>query len=240
MSITPVIPKSIKGGAKRQIILDTETTGLDPADHRIIEIGCIELENRCFTGSYFHRYLNPMRSVDQGAFAVHGIDNAFLQDKPLFQEIHEELFAYLEGAELIIHNAPFDIGFLDREFKLSKADFGHIVEHCKVVDTLDLARRLRKGRRNNLDALCKDYKVDNSQRDLHGALKDARLLGEVYLRMTGGQMHFDLAATHPKISPEMPNKFLKAKSTDKLVVLKANDEEQAMHTAYLQWLEREF
>ena len=239
MSVTSSIPKSIKGGARRQIILDTETTGLDPGEHRIIEVGCVELENRSFTGSYFHRYINPMRSIDKGAFAIHGIDNAFLEDKPLFHEIGEELFAYLEGAELVIHNAPFDLGFLDREFTRSKTKFGCMTDYCKVVDTLVLARRLHPSQRNNLDALCKRYKVDNSQRDLHGALKDARLLGEVYLRMTGGQMHFDLAATHPKISPEMPNKFLKAKNTDKLIVLKANDEEQAMHMAYLQWLERE-
>lgn len=225
-----------KNHSKRQIVLDTETTGLDPEEHRIIEVGCVELENRRFTGKFFHRYINPMRAIDKGALAVHGISSEFLSDKPLFSEIGEELLAYLDGAELIIHNAPFDLGFLDKEFNRVKPNFGGVKNRCGVVDTLPLARRLYPSQRNNLDALCKRLKVDNSQRDLHGALKDARLLGEVYLRMTGGQVHFDLSAAYSKVSEDMPNQCLTASSSDKLVVLKASDEEQAMHEAYLAWL----
>ena len=221
---------------KRQVVLDTETTGLDSAEHRIIEVGCVELENRRFTGKFFHRYINPMRDIDKGALAVHGISNEFLSDKPVFSEVSEELLAYLEGAELIIHNASFDISFLDKEFNLLKANFGSIKNRCSVVDTLAVARRLYPSQRNNLDALCKRLKVDNSQRELHGALKDARLLGEVYLRMTGGQVHFDLSAAYSKPTHSRANQFLETNSLDKLIVLKASQEEQAEHEAYMAWL----
>jgi DNA polymerase-3 subunit epsilon len=172
----------------RQIILDTETTGLE-ADrgHRIIEIGCVELVNRRLTGRRFHRYLNPDRDIDEGALAVHGITRAQLEGEPRFREIADELLAFCEGAELVIHNAAFDIGFLDAELKRLPGELTPIQARCRVLDTLTLARELHPGQRNSLDALCKRYGVDNSQRDLHGALLDAMILADVYLAMTGGQ-----------------------------------------------------
>lgn len=177
----------------RQIILDTETTGLDPAQgHRIIEVAAVEMINRRFTGNYLHHYINPEREIDAGAQKVHGITSQFLQDKPTFQEVAEELLAYIHHSELIIHNAPFDIGFLEHEFqlqnKLYKKSFPRISDCCTVIDTLIMARQKHRGQKNNLDALCKRYQVDNSRRDWHGALIDAELLGGVYLAMTGGQM----------------------------------------------------
>ena len=172
----------------RQIILDTETTGLE-ADrgHRIIEIGCVELVNRRLTGRRFHRYLNPERDIDEGALAVHGITRAQLEREPRFHEIADELLAFCEGAELVIHNAAFDLGFLDAELQRLPREFVPMTARCRVLDTLSLARGLHPGQRNSLDALCKRYGVDNSQRDLHGALLDARILADVYLAMTGGQ-----------------------------------------------------
>lgn len=172
----------------RQIVLDTETTGLEPSHgHRIIEIGCVELQNRRLTGNNYHQYIQPDREIDPGAQEVHGITNEFLQDKPLFNDIIEDLINYLKGAELIIHNAPFDVGFLNHEFKLAGDKYGYVEDICSVTDTLVMARKMRPGQKNNLDALCKNYEVNNSQRELHGALLDAELLAEVYLRMTGGQ-----------------------------------------------------
>lgn len=171
----------------RQIVLDTETTGLEPQlDHRIIEIGCIELVDRRPTGRVLHRYLNPDREIDAGAIEVHGLTNEFLADKPRFADIADELVEFLRGAELVIHNAPFDVGFLNAEFaRLGR--HGTVADHCTVLDTLEMARARHPGQRNNLDALCKRYMVDNSQRTLHGALLDAEILADVYLAMTGGQ-----------------------------------------------------
>lgn len=179
--------------SQRQIILDTETTGLEVGEgHRIIEIGAIELVNRRVTGNNFHHYLNPERMVDAGALEVHGISNQFLADKPRFADIGKSLFDYLRGAELVIHNAAFDIGFLDMEFaRLGYAE--KLGEVCGVIDTVAMARRLHPGQKASLDALCKRYGVDNSNRDLHGALLDARLLADVYLAMTGGQAALLLA-----------------------------------------------
>lgn len=177
----------------RQIVLDTETTGLDPAQgHRIIEIGCVELLNRKLTGKHLHLYINPEREVDAGALEVHGITNEFLADKPVFAEIVDLFLEFVQGAELIIHNAPFDIGFLD--YELARLDRGYktMLEYCSVVDSLALARKKHPGQKNNLDALCKRYDVDNSQRVLHGALKDAEILADVYLLMTGGQSSLHL------------------------------------------------
>jgi DNA polymerase III subunit epsilon len=171
----------------RQIILDTETTGLDPGEHRIIEIGCIELVDRRRTRNVFHHYLNPERPVDAGAVAVHGLTDAFLADKPRFAELSAALLEFLTGAELVIHNAPFDVGFLDAEFRRLDPRWQGISSRCAVIDTLQLARERHPGQRNSLDALCKRYQVDNSGRDLHGARLDATLLCEVYLSMTGGQ-----------------------------------------------------
>lgn len=173
----------------RIIVLDTETTGLEPSQgHRIIEIGCVELNNRRLTGNNYHQYLQPDREIDEGAQQVHGISNEFLQDKPRFKDIVDDLMQYLKGAELVIHNAPFDVGFLDHELKLAGDDKGAINDYCSVTDTLVMARKMHPGQKNNLDALCKRYDVNNSQRDLHGALLDAEILSEVYLRMTGGQV----------------------------------------------------
>ncbi|ODS23853.1 DNA polymerase III subunit epsilon [Candidatus Endobugula sertula] len=173
----------------RQIVLDTETTGLEPeSGHRIIEIGCIELENRKFTGRHYHQYVQPEREVEEQAIEVHGITNEFLVGKPIFSEVMDEFMAFVQGAELIIHNAPFDIGFLNYELAhYGDNKYQPITEYCCVVDTLVMARQKHPGQKNNLDALCKRYGVDNSQRDLHGALLDSEILADVYLLMTGGQ-----------------------------------------------------
>lgn len=179
--------------AFRQIVLDTETTGLDPQQgHRVIEIGCVEIENRRLTGNHFHRYLNPEREVDEAAIEVHGLTPEFLADKPRFEQIEQEFLDFVSGAELIIHNAPFDIGFLDYELQLTNSGHREMASHCSVLDTLVLAREKHPGQRNNLDALCKRYGVDNTQRQLHGALLDAEILADVYLIMTSGQSSFVL------------------------------------------------
>lgn len=179
---------------KRQVILDTETTGLSVEQkHRIIEIGCVEMKNRRPTGNNFHHYVNPEREVDFGAQQVHGLSTEFLAEKPLFADIAHQLWDYLIGAELVIHNAPFDMGFLEMEF--ARLGFPQkLSEVCTVTDTVTMARRLHPGQKANLDALCKRYNVDNSNRDLHGALLDARLLADVYLAMTGGQSRLTLEA----------------------------------------------
>lgn len=172
----------------RQLVLDTETTGLQTEDgHKIIEIGCVELINRKFTGKRLHYYLNPGREIDSGALAVHGITNDFLKDKPLFTDIAEEFIHFISDAELIIHNAPFDVGFLQYELKLCQQKWKSLTHYCRITDTLVMARKLHVGQRNSLDALCKRYHVDNTHRELHGALLDAHLLAQVYLAMTGGQ-----------------------------------------------------
>jgi DNA polymerase-3 subunit epsilon len=184
----------------RQVVLDTETTGLEPElGHRIIEIGCVELLNRRLTGQRFHQYLQPDREIDPGAVEVHGLTNAFLADKPRFADVAEDFLAFVRGAELIIHNAPFDVGFINHELTRFSAGLGTLTEHCQVLDTLALARQLHPGQKNNLDALCRRYGVDNSQRDLHGALLDAEILAELYLAMTGGQaaLALDAASAGP-------------------------------------------
>jgi DNA polymerase-3 subunit epsilon len=172
----------------RQVVLDTETTGLDPAQgHRVIEIGCVEIDNRRLTGRHFHCYLNPDRDIDEGAVQVHGITSEFLADKPRFTQIVEDFLQFVAGAELIIHNAPFDLSFLDSELALTGSPHRSLQALCPVTDTLLMARKKHPGQRNSLDALCKRYEVDNSQRELHGALLDAEILADVYLAMTGGQ-----------------------------------------------------
>jgi DNA polymerase III subunit epsilon len=180
----------------RQIVLDTETTGLDPeSGHRIIEIGCIEIANRRITDRRYHQYINPDREIDAGAIEVHGLTTEFLATKPKFAEVAEEFLDFVRGAELIIHNAPFDTAFLDCEFKLLAEAWGSVHDHCRVFDTLTLAREIHPGQRNSLDALCRRYEVDNTHRELHGALLDAELLADVYLAMTGGQVDLQLMAT---------------------------------------------
>lgn len=176
----------------RQVVLDTETTGLDPLQgHRIIEIGCREIINRRLTERYFHHYLQPDQTIDPGAQEVHGISNEFLADKPRFGDIAADLIHFLRDAEVIIHNAPFDVGFIDHELKRLGGGWGRLQDYCTILDTLLLARQRHPGQKNSLDALCKRYKVDNSQRDLHGALLDAEILADLYLTMTGGQVSLE-------------------------------------------------
>ena len=173
---------------ERQIVLDTETTGLEYRQgHRIIEIGCVELVNRKLTGNNYHVYLNPEREIDQGAMEVHGITNEFLSDKPLFADVYEKMLEYLSDAELIIHNAPFDVGFLNAELERIPNPTPTIAQICGVHDTLIQARKMHPGQRNDLDSLCRRYEIDNTHRDLHGALLDAEILADVYLSMTGGR-----------------------------------------------------
>lgn len=177
----------------RQVVLDTETTGLEwEQGHRIIEIGCVELINRRKTEQTFHSYLQPDREIDAAAEEIHGLSNEMLADKPSFADIAENFLSFVNGAELVIHNAAFDVGFLNHELNLAGSERTNIEEICNVLDTLILARQLHPGQRNSLDALCKRYNVDNSRRDLHGALLDARLLADVYLAMTGGQATLSL------------------------------------------------
>ena len=214
----------------RQIVLDTETTGLDPKQgHRIIEVGCVELINRQLTGRHFHYYLNPEREIEAEAMKVHGITNEFLLDKPKFSQIVEELFTFIKGAELIIHNAAFDVNFLNHEFRLTGGGWGAIADHCTVFDTLTNARQLHPGQKNNLDALCKRYSIDNSQRDLHGALLDAQILARVYLAMTGGQVNLFDETLNAEIVANTDVAKLAMKRNDKLrlTVLTATTEELA-------------
>lgn len=217
----------------RQIVLDTETTGLEPADgHRIIEIGCLEMIERRLTGRDFHVYVNPERSVESGAMEVHGISNEFLADKPRFADVADEFIEFIRDSELIIHNAPFDVGFLNAE--LDRLDAPTRVEsHASILDTLVLARELHPGQRVSLDALCKRYEVDNSGRELHGALLDAELLAEVYLVMTGGQVDLalDLAAD---ITPGDAGGPKTEIDPARLVVREATAEELDAHQARLE------
>ena len=172
----------------RQVVLDTETTGLNPEEgHRVIEIGCVELINRRLTNNRYHVYLNPDRIIDDGAIEVHGITNEFLSDKAHFADIIDDFIAFIRDAELIIHNAPFDVGFLNHEFSLQKQKPGKVEDYSQIFDTLTYARKKHPGQRNSLDALCKRYGIDNSHRELHGALLDAEILADVFLLMTGGQ-----------------------------------------------------
>ena len=172
----------------RQIILDTETTGLEHTQgHRIIEIGCVEVKNRRKTEQYYHQYLNPERDIEDGAFEVHGISNETLADKPVFSDIAQDFINFIRDSELIIHNAPFDVGFINAELQMLGPEWGQLEDYCQITDTLVMAREMHPGQRNSLDALCKRYEVDNSQRELHGALLDAQILLDVYLAMTGGQ-----------------------------------------------------
>ncbi|WP_110709035.1 DNA polymerase III subunit epsilon [Salinicola sp. CR57] len=183
----------------RQIVMDTETTGIDPREgHRIIEIGGIELINRRFTGRTYHQYVNPERDIEAEAIGIHGITNERVANEPVFAQIADGLWEFMRGAQLVIHNAPFDVGFFDHEFRLLKAArgepvLGPVAEHCSVLDTLKMAREMHPGQRNSLDALCKRYDIDNGQRVLHGALLDSEILADVYLAMTGGQTALSLA-----------------------------------------------
>ena len=222
----------------RQIVLDTETTGLSTGQgHRIIEIGAIELVNRRLTGREFHRFLNPERDIDEGAERVHGISRADLETAPRFQEVADELLEFIKDAELVIHNAEFDVGFLEHELELMKHPRPSITQHAQVLDTLSLARELHPGQRNSLDALCKRYEVDASNRDLHGALIDADLLARVYLAMTGGQTALFLDESESSGEKEKGGIAIRASRPDlKLVVVRASEAENAAHEAMLEKL----
>jgi DNA polymerase-3 subunit epsilon len=222
----------------RQIVLDTETTGLEPEQgHRIIEIGCVEMINRRLTGRTFHHYLNPERDIDPGAQEVHGLSAEFLSDKPAFGEIVEEFLEFVGDAELVIHNAPFDVGFLDAELSRLERQLPRMQALCPVLDTLVLAREMHPGQRNSLDALCRRYQVDNSQRELHGALLDARILAEVYLAMTGGQAALSLGTERASSAAGQQVEQRMDRTGLKLVVVKATAEEIAAHEATLDRIE---
>lgn len=222
----------------RQIVLDTETTGLNPrTGDRVIEIGCVELLNRRLTGNNFHSYINPERDSEEGALAVHGLTTEFLSDKPKFAEIAGELCEYLKGAEIIIHNAPFDIGFLDAEFeRLKIARFNQQVG--EVIDTLVRAKEMYPGKRNSLDALCDRYGISNSHRALHGALLDAELLAEVYLAMTRGQNSLTMDhADETELGSE--GQVLEVPPLAEIIVLSASTEEMTEHEAMLDRLDKD-
>lgn len=222
----------------RQVVLDTETTGLDPKKgHRIIEIGALELMDRQLTGRQFHVYTNPAREIEQGALEVHGITAEFLQDKPPFAEIADDLLAFVEGAELIIHNAPFDIEFIDNELALAGHELTSITAVADVLDTLEVARELHPGQRNNLDALCKRYAVDNSSRSLHGALLDAEILVDVYLAMTGGQV--DLGLSLESVTAADVDDGSVMTEHPEITVLRASPEELEQHQARVQDIEKQ-
>ena len=223
----------------RQVVLDTETTGLNPQEgHRIIEIGCVELVNRRLTGRHFHVYINPQRVIDSGAIEVHGITNEFLTDKPLFTDIAGDFIQFIKESELIIHNAPFDVGFINHEFALLDKTLGTVNRYSEVFDTLTFARKKHPGQRNSLDALCKRYGIDNSHRELHGALLDAEILAEVYLLMTGGQSSLLEEATDS--GQEQTNLQVKRVLADRkpLAIIYCNEDELQQHQARLAAIEK--
>jgi DNA polymerase III subunit epsilon len=224
----------------RQIVLDTETTGLEvEQQHRIIEIGCVELVNRRLTGRSFHRYLNPERDIDEGAQQVHGLSREQLSKEPKFVQIHDEFLEFVRDAELIIHNAPFDVAFLNAECERVVSAGRKITDLCRVLDTLALARQMHPGQRNSLDALCKRYSVDNSHREYHGALLDARILAEIYLAMTGGQAKFSLSAqsdtARSRARQAAPTRFADGMH---IVIVQATDEELTAHEHVLALLDK--
>jgi DNA polymerase-3 subunit epsilon len=222
----------------RQIVLDTETTGLEvEQQHRIIEIGCVELFNRRLTGRSFHRYLNPERDIDWGAEQVHGLTAEQLAKEPTFLAVHAEFLEFIRDAELIIHNAPFDVAFLNAELERI-ASTHRVTDLCPVLDTLVLARQMHPGQRNSLDALCKRYSVDNSQREYHGALLDARILAEVYLAMTGGQGSLVLSAESDTERSRARQAFPNRSSEIRIAVVGANEEETAAHEHILALLDK--
>ncbi len=222
----------------RQIVLDTETTGIDPNDgHRIIEIGCVELVERQLTGRNYHVYINPEREVEAEAITVHGITNEFLKDKPKFAEVANDFFEFIKGAELVIHNAAFDVGFMDAEFARLKP-VRKTADHCGIVDSLAIARKKHPGQKNNLDALCKRYGVDNSNRDLHGALLDAEILADVYLLLTGGQTALSLDAGAEEGSSGTGIRRLPAERPA-LNVIRASEDEHGAHEDFMAMLEKQ-
>lgn len=232
-----------KSNTDRVVVLDTETTGMPVTDgHRIIEIGCVEVIGRRLTGRHYHVYLQPDREVDEGAIAVHGITNEFLLDKPRFRDVADEFFEFIKDAQLVIHNAAFDLGFINNEFALlGQQERAEITDHCTVLDTLLMARERHPGQRNNLDALCKRYGVDNSGRDLHGALLDAEILADVWLTMTGGQTNLSLAGDGESADGGRPQPSpIRRLPADRprTAVLRASEEETAAHMARMAAIEK--
>lgn len=224
----------------RQIVLDTETTGLDPQQgHRIIEIGCVEIENRKLTGNHFQVYLNPDREIDEAAIEVHGITSEFLADKPRFRQVEQEFIDFVNGAELIIHNAPFDVGFLDYELDQTESSNQNLAQFCTVLDTLVFAREKHPGQRNSLDALCKRYEVDNTQRTLHGALLDSEILADVYLAMTSGQSSLSLKEESTQASNAKRRKRKLDPNRPRIPVLDANTDELKQHRERLEEIEKQ-
>jgi DNA polymerase-3 subunit epsilon len=224
---------------KRQVVLDTETTGLNPQEgHRIIEIGCVELINRRLTKNHFHVYINPERTIDAGAIEVHGITNEFLTNKPLFKDVIHDFIAFIRDAELIIHNAPFDVGFLNHELALLAGNRGRIEDVSSVFDSLVYARKKHPGQRNSLDALCKRYGIDNSHRDLHGALLDAEILADVYLLMTGGQGSLldDDTNAETKAAQQVIREF--PANRPRLKVISCSEDELSAHQQRLQAIQK--
>ncbi len=225
----------MENNLSRQVVLDTETTGLNPQEgHRIIEIGCVELVNRRFTRNRFHVYLNPDRVIDNGAIEVHGITNEFLRDKPHFEDIVDDFIAFTRDAELIIHNAPFDVGFLNHEFALLNNETGKVEDYSRIFDTLTYARKKHPGQRNSLDALCKRYSIDNSHRELHGALLDAEILADVFLLMTGGQ--YSLLDDEEQEQKAAGSRGIRRISADRprLKVITCSEDELAAHQLRLE------
>lgn len=223
----------------RQIVLDTETTGLEAKEHYIIEVGCVELVNRRLTGNNYHQYIRPDRAVDAGAIEVHGITNEFLQDKPRFAEVMGDFLAYLEGAdELVIHNAPFDVGFINRELGRNAGPYSELRDHFGVLDTLVMARRMHPGQKNSLDALCKRYDINNEHRELHGALLDAEILADVYLAMTGGQTSLSLGGAGSSEGGQ--GEVIRRLSSERppLKVIPASENELTAHQAQLDIIDK--
>lgn len=225
----------------RQIVLDTETTGMPAeAGHRIIEIGAVEMINRRLTGNNYHKYINPEREVDEGAFKVHGLSNEYLADKPVFLDLIDDFIKYIDGAELIIHNAPFDVGFMNHEFALAGKQYKPVGHYCEVLDTLVMAKQKHPGQRNSLDALCKRYDVNNTDRVLHGALLDAKILAQVYLVMTGGQVNL-FGQDQDEGDTEASRSNTRGGAThiersQQLPVIVANADETAAHDAFMEML----
>ena len=224
---------NIVSKATRQIILDTETTGMNQSGgpvyigHRIIEIGCVEVVNRKLTGRHFHEYINPGQLIDEEAMQVHGITDEFVADKPRFHEVAKNFIDFIDGAEIVAHNAPFDISFMDHEFSLLNPKGPVTADICSIVDSLDIAKFLHPGQKNNLDALCKRYFIDNSRRTLHGALLDAEILADVYLLMTGGQTKFNLSMDSE--GQEQGGIIRLSQDRESLKVISANADELIKH-----------
>lgn len=224
----------------RIVVLDTETTGLNPQEgHRIIEIGCVEVVKRRLTGKRFHVYINPDRVIDEGAIAIHGITNQFLDDKPYFAQIVDDFIAFIKDAELVIHNAPFDVGFINKELSRLNNNTGVVKDYSEVFDTLAFARKKHPGQRNSLDALCKRYGIDNSHRDLHGALLDAEILADVFLLMTGGQSSLldeaQSITVQPTIHTNAKYEFIDRPG---LKIISCTDEELSHHHLRLEAIEK--